>query len=336
MDPALQTTNKPRTRQRKHKTPPSLDVPDINENAAERKRILNVLAQRRYRKREAHAHQAQISDQAGLAVATTRAKALEVMRRNEPETTVNWDPAAFSTPDDNATLGNFSDLAGSATECGAVRPSFREDMPSPSLSSIQSIDTIDPMALFGSLIGSPSSTSKSDVSFPDTYLLPVIELTLLRAFMRIASRLGCTSSVWDIHATSPFTDPSSPTQHLPQTWQPTTAQLLVPHHPLLDFLPWPSVREKIISVFTLPEEMRPAAAKSPTALVQFAYDLEDGAEGIRIWGEDPYDPLSWEVGQLLFERWWFIFDGAVIEQSNSWRVMRGAARLRITAAEDTR
>ena len=39
----------PRTRQRKVKAPPELEVPDIQENAAERKRVLNILAQRRYR-----------------------------------------------------------------------------------------------------------------------------------------------------------------------------------------------------------------------------------------------------------------------------------------------
>lgn len=42
--------NRPRTRQRVHKEPPALDVPNINDDAAERKRVLNVLAQRRYRK----------------------------------------------------------------------------------------------------------------------------------------------------------------------------------------------------------------------------------------------------------------------------------------------
>jgi hypothetical protein len=42
-------TNIPRTRQRVYKAPPALDVPDIDEDAAERKRVLNVLAQRRYR-----------------------------------------------------------------------------------------------------------------------------------------------------------------------------------------------------------------------------------------------------------------------------------------------
>ena len=40
--------NKPRSRQRTYKPAPVLEVPDIEENASERKRILNVLAQRRY------------------------------------------------------------------------------------------------------------------------------------------------------------------------------------------------------------------------------------------------------------------------------------------------
>lgn len=43
------TYNRPKTRQRVQKAPPVLDVPDIDEDAAERKRVLNVLAQRRYR-----------------------------------------------------------------------------------------------------------------------------------------------------------------------------------------------------------------------------------------------------------------------------------------------
>jgi hypothetical protein len=66
-------------------------------------------------------------------------------------------------------------------------------------------------------------------------------------------------------------------------------------------------------------------------LVDFVYDIEDGAEGMRIWGSDPYDETSWEVGQVVFERWWFVFDKKVVEQSNTWRRRRGAAPLRALA-----
>lgn len=47
---------RPRTRQRKHKAPPPLDIPHIDQDAAERKRVLNVLAQRRYSEYCEHLH----------------------------------------------------------------------------------------------------------------------------------------------------------------------------------------------------------------------------------------------------------------------------------------
>jgi hypothetical protein len=169
---------------------------------------------------------------------------------------------------------------------------------------------------------------------PDSYLLPVAELTLLRAFVRIAGRLGVSESAWDLSARSPFSDPAggditTSTALLPPNWQPTSSQLFVSHHPLLDLLPWPSARDKIIGIFSLPEAARPPAAAGPLALVQFAYDMEDSYEGMRVWGGDPYDAASWEVGQVLFEKWWFIFDCEIIDQSNRWRRLRGAGGLKM-------
>ncbi|TFB03656.1 hypothetical protein CCMA1212_004249 [Trichoderma ghanense] len=175
---------------------------------------------------------------------------------------------------------------------------------------------------------STSPPSSSDGSFADSYLLPVHELTLLRAITRIAERIGCPQQIWDLEAVSPFTQgTAAPAEQLPAAWKPTASQLLVPHHPLLDFLPWPQVRDRMISIFSMPEAMRPPHAAGPLALVNFAYDFEDNAEGVRVYGGDPYDASSWEVGQVLFERWWFIFDRDVIEVSNRWRRLRGAPPL---------
>ena len=221
--------------------------------------------------------------------------------------------------------------------------------------------TVDPNVLlnvYSSSTSDASSDSASASMSADSYLLPVNELTILRAALRIAARLGCSNTFWDLSADSPFCPtlsmeesagaglaPSSSSippppaprpagmdgtgSHLPKAWQPTTSQLLLPHHPIMDFLPWPSVRDRIISVFNLPETARPRPASGPLALVEFAYDLEDGAEGIRIWGGDPYDPSCWEVGQVVFEKWWFIFDRQVVEQSNRWRAARGAEALKV-------
>ncbi|KAK4081531.1 uncharacterized protein Triagg1_2272 [Trichoderma aggressivum f. europaeum] len=175
---------------------------------------------------------------------------------------------------------------------------------------------------------STSPSSSSDGSFADSYLLPVHELTLLRAVLRISERIGCGQQVWNLEAVSPFSQGiATPSEQLPAAWKPTASQLLVSHHPMLDFLPWPEVRDRVIHIFSMPDEMRPPNATGPLALVNFAYDFEDNSEGIRIYGGDPYDPNSWEVGQVLFERWWFIFDRDVIENSNRWRQLRGAPPL---------
>lgn len=187
-------------------------------------------------------------------------------------------------------------------------------------------------------------------AFPDSYHLPMAELALLRAFGRIGKRLGLgLGALWELGARSPFvvetsaagdkappSQPQSPSQsqqrvlQLPQHLRPTRTQSTVPHHPVLDFLPWPVVRDRLITVLSLPDEARPCGGGgggASMALVQFSYDMEHTAEGIRIWGGDVYDPRAWEVGQVLFEKWWFVFDREVVEQSNSWRRLRGAGEL---------
>lgn len=251
----------------------------------------------------------------------------------EHDVTVSWDTGALNASDSPILHETGASIDDTYILEGA--PLFGpEDTSVRGPSSIQSLRTVDPRVLFGSSSPSASSTTPIEYSFPYSYILPVTELNLFRAFLHIAGRLGCQNNLWDINADSPFRNPVSPIAHLPQTWQPTTAQILIPHHPILDLLPWPSVRENIIRVFTLPREVRPPIAQSAAALVQFVYDLKDTADGIRVWGGDIYDPASWEVGQLLFERWWFIFNREVVAQSDLWRELRGAARLRITRPDE--
>jgi len=185
---------------------------------------------------------------------------------------------------------------------------------------------------FSSSCPSPLGSSEStNISFPDSYYLPVNALTLLKALFRIALRLQCnTTTIWMLEANSPFNDGTHTaltTQKLPPVWRPTLSQSSMPHHPVIDLLPWPNVRDRILLLLSLPDEARPPTVTGPLGVVQLVYDLEDAAEGMRVWGNDPCEPTSWEVGQVLFERWWFVFDREVIEQSNSWRRLRGAPML---------
>ncbi|KAI0408970.1 hypothetical protein F4802DRAFT_306653 [Xylaria palmicola] len=370
-DPTLNNNpRKPRTRQRIHKEPPALAIPDINDDATERKRVLNVLAQRRYRERKRHAKchdRAETTPLASQSTETRHIRSRSPTTQNTPGTETHLlEATPFST---NVDLLSASDAPSmsldlvsnvslptrwpittfEAIEVGLTR--MEESYPNiedPSLSTSHTeasvigggttifsfLDTIDPSSLLDSLSSSPSASGDSkttDLTFPDSYYLPVNELVLLRGLMRIASRLRCnTTAIWELGANSPFNDGTHTiltTQELPEVWRPTLSQSSTPHHPVIDLLPWPSVRDRLIMLMSLPDEARPPAAAGPLAIAQLAYDLEDAAEGVRIWGDDPCEPTSWEVGQVLFERWWFVFDRQVIDQSNYWRRLRGAATL---------
>jgi hypothetical protein len=146
--------------------------------------------------------------------------------------------------------------------------------------------------------------------------------------MRIATRIGSTENLWSLGTISSFyLNTTSTYDSLPEVLRPTNAQIMIPHHPLIDFLPWPSVRDRLLAIAALPAEARPPSAAGDLWFLNFAYDLEDNSEGVRINGGDPYDPESWEVGQKLFEGWWFVFDRRVVDRSNKWRKLRGAPLL---------
>jgi hypothetical protein len=72
---------------------------------------------------------------------------------------------------------------------------------------------------FSYLLSSLSGSNEgSAVSFPDSYLLPVNELTLMRVMIRVAGRINA-NSVWDLTANLPFhLGTSPPADQLPTTW----------------------------------------------------------------------------------------------------------------------
>jgi hypothetical protein len=87
----------------------------------------------------------------------------------------------------------------------------------------------------------------------------------------------------------------------------------------------------MIQVFNLPVHMRPSIAQDPMGLVRFVYDMEDeSGEGVVVTGQNPFEPGTWEIGQLLFDKWWWAFDTAVVESSNRSRKNRGKAKLVIS------
>ncbi|GKT98900.1 hypothetical protein FLAG1_00681 [Fusarium langsethiae] len=361
----MDLANRPRTRQRAYKKPPVLDVPDIDQDAAERKRVLNVLAQRRYREKK--------------RMSRLKAKSIgnSVTQNSgpgsEPEPCCNVDGESFGddvievprTLQDDAQFTNHAaNMAMPATTGDAADMLAGLDFSLASWGSLPEIalpsilpdvnilpeflceestsDEVSAEAPSGLAtgFGGPDLTTFHDIpsfstspaasteSFPDSYNLPVLQLALLKGVIRIADRLNCKQGLWDLDGNSAFvTGVATPAALLPANWQPTPLQTSVSHHPVFDLLPWPGVRNRVISILSLPDGLRPPRARGELACVNFAYDLEDTAEGVRIHGEDPYDPGSWELGQIAFEKWWFLFDNTIINTSNRWRRARGAPPL---------
>ena len=145
----------------------------------------------------------------------------------------------------------------------------------------------------------------------------------------VARRLEIADLVFSLTATSPFAaqGESCDYTHLPLNLRPTPNQLSIPHHPMIDLLPWPIVRNKLILVLSQPAELRPPQVASETALLDFVYDMEDSVEGVRIWGHDACCEKNWEVGETLFTKWWWVLDSEIIKNSNQLRRLRGAPSL---------
>jgi len=187
----------------------------------------------------------------------------------------------------------------------------------------------------------------------------------------VAMRLNLVDAIWDPSGISPFykktinfpspsestppflssyqhqEDDSSPSMgsidsqrndsnldlsSVPSHLHPTQIQRLIPHHAVLDLIPWPSTRNKLIQMFSVDPQLRPVAARDPLGLMRLVYDMEDpGGEGLRLNGSDPFNPESWELGQLLFERWWWAFESRIVDVSNQSRVERGKHPLSVTS-----
>lgn len=63
-------------------------------------------------------------------------------------------------------------------------------------------------------------------------------------------------------------------------------------------------------------------------MVRLVYDMEDDSgEGIRIHGADVFELASWEIGQVVFERWWWAFEGGLVEKCDRARKRRGEGGL---------
>lgn len=107
---------------------------------------------------------------------------------------------------------------------------------------------------------------------------------------------------------------------LPECLKPTESQLNAPHYFGIDFVASPTLRDRLMGV-------ERAVSESFLADIGITNDDPNGAEQLRIWGDDPLNEMSWEFSQQALERWGWLLGREWVTRSNFWRRQRGAPLL---------
>jgi hypothetical protein len=102
---------------------------------------------------------------------------------------------------------------------------------------------------------------------------------------------------------------------------PIEIQKLVPHHPYIDLMPFPGFRQSIL------EQLR----DNPHSIsqIELCQDMENG--GLRLWGQYPWRPDSYELMEWFAAKWGYLFLRDVdqaIKTTNFWRKQRNEQPLK--------
>jgi hypothetical protein len=168
---------------------------------------------------------------------------------------------SFSQP-----LSTFDLLSNTAYDSSTPSSNFSSLLPS--------LPVLSPTD-FSSEVGELSDLEISQFTFPDESLFDIPFLKLHNVGMTMAGLLNCADTVWDPTFTRTLTAAQFSGSALPTNLLPTPIQGKVPHHPVLDVLPWPSVRTKLIVVFSQPIHLRPPIARDETVIMRLVQDLDD-------------------------------------------------------------
>lgn len=180
----------------------------------------------------------------------------------------------------------------------------------------------------------------------DHEFIDLIYYNVFRAFEVNTGSLGLTTKLLQLDILSPFNTVSlggtilenledamaiapipNPTPNLPPALQPTQLQLTILHHPYIDLFPSPKLRDNLLRVYGLFDE------------VELCFDIMGVCggnpsvfgSGLIIWG-DPWDISGWEVAEHFVVKWRWMFEGCddVIQATNYWRAMRGLGNLNLS------
>jgi hypothetical protein len=152
-------------------------------------------------------------------------------------------------------------------------------------------------------------------------LLSVTQLNSFRAIRYNMDALNLNLEIIkDENAISYFNAPSATfnMSSVPPSLHPTSLQKSQVHHPYIDPLPIPSLRDALLRYEGFYNDY------------DFCRDMigDVGKAGIIVWG-DPWDPYGWEVSENFANKWLWLLKSCheVLVSTNHWRAKRGEADL---------
>ncbi|KAJ5094919.1 hypothetical protein N7532_007210 [Penicillium argentinense] len=155
------------------------------------------------------------------------------------------------------------------------------------------------------------------------HLISLSRLNVHRAINENIAAVGITSA-WmksdDAISIFNLAQPSFSVEGIPPCLRPTFIQLHIPHHPWLDFFPFPRMRDCMI-----------LAAQGDSFddddlchdLMAF-WDTRNTAATLLVWGNS-WDAQHWEVTEGFAQKWkWLLPDSLeLLASTNRWRRSRG-------------
>ncbi|KAE8389427.1 hypothetical protein BDV23DRAFT_184501 [Aspergillus alliaceus] len=152
------------------------------------------------------------------------------------------------------------------------------------------------------------------------HLISLSRLNVHRAIIENISAIGMTDD-WmksdDSISIFNLVHPGFSEEKIPPSLRPTLIQRTIPHHPWLDFFPFPRMRDNLIAAGnTLDDD------DLCHDLMAF-WDTRNTGATLLVWGE-PWDPKNWEVTEGFCKKWGTMLWGCseLLVSTNCWRMRR--------------
>ncbi|KAL2801805.1 hypothetical protein BJX63DRAFT_416573 [Aspergillus granulosus] len=140
----------------------------------------------------------------------------------------------------------------------------------------------------------------------------------IRAIGMDVDWMSCDDSISIFNLRSPESPSTYTEDSIPIALRPTEIQKTIPHHPWLDFFPFPRMRDCLITASHLFDD-----DELCHDLMAF-WDTRNTGATLIVWGQ-PWDPRNWEATEGFVRKWSWLLRGSteLLISTNYWRRQRG-------------